>query len=139
MQSGYAPLAPDWHFEMTPVDFLVSAITKIADDPGHLGKVYNVVEPNPVAADQVFTYMETNGYVANRVSLTEWRSRLEKTAERENDIELRVLVRSLDSVEPYLTDTSVYDVSRFREALAQLGLSAPTVDVDYVAKCFRTT
>ena len=139
LRSGYAPLAPDWLFEMTPVDFLVAAIAKIADDPGRLGKVYNVVEPNPVAADAVFAYMESNGYVTNRVPLTEWRQRLEDTADREQDIELRALVQSLDSVEPYLTDTSVYDISRFSEALTQLRLAAPLVDVDYVTRFFRTT
>ena len=83
--------------------------------------------------------MEANGYVTKSVPLAEWRSRLEETAELENDNELRVLVQSLDSVESYLTDTSVYDNSRFTEAMMQLGLTAPLVDVDYVAKIFRTS
>ena len=139
LRSGFAPLAPDWLFEMTPVDHLATAIVKIANDPAHLGNVYNVVEPNPVPADQVFTYMEANGYVTKSVPLAEWRSRLEETAELEDDNELRVLVQSLDSVESYLTDTSVYDNSRFTEAMMQLGLTAPLVDVDYVAKIFRTS
>ena len=139
LRVGCAPWAPDWRFEMTPVDFLVAAIAKIAYDPGHLGNVYNVVQTDPVAADQVFAYMESNGYVTNRVPLTDWRARLEETAERENDIELRGLGQSLDSVEPYLADTSVYDNSRFSEVLKQLGLSAPTVDVDYVTNFFRNT
>ena len=47
---------------------------------------------------------------------------------------MKGLVQSLDFVEPYLTDTSVYDISRFSEVVRQLGLSAPAVDVDYVAK-----
>jgi len=124
---------------MTPVDLLATTIVKIANDPAHLGNVYNVVEPNPVPADQVFTYMEANGYVTKRVPLAEWRSRLEETAELEDDNELRVLVQSLDSVESYLTDTSVYDNSRFTEAMTRLGLTAPLVDIDYVAKIFRTS
>jgi len=78
--------------------------------------------------------MMSNGFVTERVSLPEWRSRLEATADRENDLEMKVLVQSLDFVEPYLTDTSVYDISRFSEVVRQLGLSAPAVDVDYVAK-----
>ena len=139
LRSGFAPLAPNWLFEMTPVDFLAAAITMIADDPTHLGNVYNVVEPNPVPADQVFTHMESNGYVTNRIPLQDWRTRLEETAELEDDNELRVLVQSLDSVESYLTDTSVYDNSRFTEAMTQLGITAPTVDVDYIAKIFGTS
>ena len=137
VRSGWAPLAPDWLFEMTPVDFLAKAITKISDDPAHLGKVYNVVQQNPVPADHVFAYMQSNGYVTDRVPLSDWKSRLRATADQENDMELKFLAQSLDSVEPYLTDASVYDNSRFSEALSQMGLPVPTSDVDYVTKFLR--
>jgi thioester reductase-like protein len=120
VRSGWAPSAPDWLFEMTPVDFLVKAITRISDDPTHLGEVYNVVQQNPVPGDGVFSSMETNGYVTDRVPLMDWKSRLQATADQENDMELKILVQSLDSVEPYLTDTSVYDNSRFSEVLPRL-------------------
>ena len=134
---GCAPLAPEWFFEMTPVDSLVKAITKISDDPRHLGKVYNVVQQGPVPADQVFAYMENHGYVEDRAQLGDWKSRLETMADRDDDMELKVLVRSLESVEPYLSDTSVYDISRFSEALSEIGLRMPTVDADYVTKFLR--
>ena len=134
---GCAPLAPEWFFEMTPVDFLVKAITKISDDPRRLGRVYNVVQQAPVPADQVFAYMENHGYVADRAHLGDWKSRLETMADRDEDMELKVLVRSLESVEPYLSDTSVYDISRFSEALSEIGLEMPAVDVDYVTKFLR--
>ena len=133
-RSGCAPLAPDWRFEMTPVDFLVTAITKFSDEPAHLGKVYNAVQQDPVTADRVFAHMENSGYVTDRVSLGDWKSRLQEIADRENDLELGVLVRSLDAVEGYLSDTSAYDISQFRKALAEIGLTVPTVDVDYVTK-----
>ena len=134
---GCAPLAPEWFFEMTPVDFLVEAITKISDDPRHLGKVYNVVQQAPVPADQVFAYMEHHGFVADRVQLGDWKSRLETMADRDDDLELKVLIRSLESVEPYLSDASVYDITRFSEALSEIGLGMPAVDVDYVTKFLR--
>ena len=134
---GCAPLAPDWFFEMTPVDFLVKAITKISDDPRRLGRVYNVVQQAPVPADQVFAYMESHGYVADRAQLGDWKSRLGTMADRDEDMELKVLVRSLESVGPYLSDTSVYDISRFSEALSEIGLGMPAVDVDYVTKFLR--
>ena len=134
---GCAPLAPGWFFEMTPVDFLVTAITNISDDASHLGKVYNVVQQNPVPADRVFADMESHGYVAQRVPLGEWKSKLEGMAEREEDMELQILVRSLESVEPYLADTSVYDISRFAKALSETGLTMPTVNADYVTKFLK--
>ena len=134
---GWAPLAPDWRFEMTPVDFLAAAIARVADQPAHLGKVYNVVQQDPVQADDVFAHMETHGFVTERIPLEEWKSRLQQAADRENDVELGVLAKSLDSVDPYLSDTSIYDVSQFSNALLELGLTMPTVDVDYVARFLR--
>ena len=139
VRSGLAPRVPDWMFEMTPVDFLVGAIRKMSDDPAHFGKVYNVVQQAPVSADRVFEYMESNGYVTGRVSLEDWRSALQATADRENDMELKVLVQALDSVEPYLTDTSVYDVSRFSEAVSGMGMALPAADVEYVTRFLRVS
>ena len=130
-------MAPDWRFEMTPVDFLVTAIAKFSDEPAHLGMVYNAVQQDPVTADRVFAHMENRGHVTDRVSLGDWKSRLQEMADRENDLELGVLVRSLDSVEGYLSDTSAYDISQFSKALAEIGLTMPTVDVDYVTKFLR--
>ena len=75
--------------------------------------------------------------MTDRVSLGEWKSRLQEIADRENDLELGVLVRSLDSIEGYLADTSKYDVTEFSKALAAIGMAIPTVDVDYVTRFLR--
>ncbi len=129
---GSTPSAPDWFFEMTPVDFLVSAVASISDDPKHFGRVYNVVQQQPVPAGQVFARMESRGHVTGSVDLAEWKARLETKADQEDDIELKLLVRSLDSVEGYLADTSSYDISELTKTLSEIGLTMPVVDADYV-------
>ena len=91
-----------------------------------------MIQQDPTPADQVFNLMLRNGHITERVSLTEWKSRLQAKADHDDDLELKMLVRSLDSVEPYLTDTSVYDISRFNEALSGIGLTMPNVGADYV-------
>ena len=106
----------------------------MADDPKHFGKVYNIVHQDPVPADQVFAGMEINGHVTERVPLEDWKSGLQAAADRDDDPELKVLVHSLDSVEPYLSDTSVYDISKFTKALSEIGLTMPAVDADYVTR-----
>lgn len=138
LRIGCAPIAPNWLFEMTPVDFLATAVAKIADDPSHFGKVYNMVQQDPVPADLVFSRMRTNGDVAELVPLTDWKSRLQETADNEDDLELKLLEQSLDSVEGYLTDTSVYDISRFSEVMSRSRLKSPIVDVDYVTMFLRS-
>ena len=60
-----------------------------------------------------------------------------KWQDRDDDLELGVLVRSVDSVEGYLSDTSSYDISQFSKALAETGLTIPTGGVDYVTKFLR--
>ena len=129
---GSAPNAPHWSFEMTPVDFLVSAVAKIADNPKHFGRVYNVVQQRPVPAGEVFARMMRRGYVKGVIEFDEWKSGLEAVADKEDDMDLKLLARSLDAVEGYLADTSVYDISKFNEALAEVGLTMPAVDADYV-------
>ena len=99
--------------------------------------VYNVVNQAPVTADEVFAYLQSNGSITERLPLDEWKSRLQETADREDDLELKVLLQSLESVEGYLTDPSVYDISRFSEAIMQIGLPAPTVDLQYVTRFLR--
>ena len=117
---------------MTPVDFLVCAIAKIADDPKHFGSVYNIVQQDPVPADRVFARMESNGHITERLPLKDWKSELQAAADRDDNPDLKVLVRTLDSVEPYLADTSVYDISKFTKALSEIGLTTPAVDANYV-------
>ena len=134
---GCAPMAPGWFFEITCVDFLTSAIARIANDARHYGKVYNVVQQAPVPADDVFAHMERLGHIRQRTPIGEWKLRLTAMADREEDMELKVLARSLESVEPYLADTSVYDISRFTSAIAELGLTMPASDVDYVTMFLR--
>jgi hypothetical protein len=82
--------------------------------------------------------MQANGDVAGLVPLTDWKLRLQETADNADDLELKLLAQSLDSVEGYLTDTSVYDISRFSEAMVQSRLKPPVVDVDYVTMFLRS-
>ncbi len=131
---GCAPVTPNWYFEMTPVDFLARAVRSFSDDPAHWGKVYNVVQEAPLPANLVFSYLEDNGFVSRRVPLEEWKALLHEMADNQEDREMKVLAQSLDSVEGYLTDTSIYDCSRFSQALPGVGLAKPTVDVVYATK-----
>ena len=57
---------------------------------------------------------------------------MQETADHDDDLELKMLLRSLDSVEPYLADSSVYDISKFAEVLSGIGLTMPNVGADYV-------
>ena len=100
---------------MTPVDFLATAIAKFSDEPAHLGRVYNVVQQDPSSPTAFRSHGEPRIRNGSRF-IADWKSRLQEMADRENDLELGVLIRSLESVEGYLSDTSSYDISKFSKA-----------------------
>ena len=97
---------------MTPVDFLVKALVQLAAEPTHFGRVYNVVEAEPISAQVVFDCMLERGYISGSVPMDAWLAKLYAKSEADTDHILHVLAQSLGEVEPYLTDTSVYDCSR---------------------------
>ena len=54
-----------------------------------------------------FAHMKNTGYVAELVPFTEWKSRLQSTADGADDPELERLAGILDSVERYLAIAGV--------------------------------
>jgi len=137
MKVNCAPNEDSWSFEMTPVDFLVKSIAIFAETSSHFGQVYNVVQDNPVSAHTVFDLLLDMDVISDYVSINEWKSRLVKKAEDENDYILNVLAQSLDDVALYLKDKSIYDCSRFERALSAHNLHQPAIDSEYFMKIFR--
>ena len=135
---GCAPLKEDWSFEITPIDFLVKAICAFAENPVHFGQVYHVVQNDTVPARTVFDLLLEMGMVSDYVSLDEWKERLIRQGEYENDLSLNVLAESLDDVEPYLKGNIHYDDSGFAKALALHHLEKPIIDSGYFTRLFAS-
>lgn len=134
MKVGCAPEKDQWAFEMTPVDFLVKAIVLFASKPSHFGQVFNVVQNDSVPARKVFDLLLELKFISKYVSFDEWKSRLYAKAEKEGDYILNVLAQSLEDIEMYLNDESIYDCSRFENALTKFRLQRPLTDPDYFKK-----
>ncbi len=134
IRTGCAPAEARWAFEMTPVDFLVSAIVRFADGEGHLGRVYNVVLTETVPARLVFDLLADLGCVSRSVSAAAWKARMAEVSREENAYILSVLAQSLEDLEGYLRDRNVYDCSRFEAALAAHGMARPAIGADYFAR-----
>jgi thioester reductase-like protein len=134
MKVECAPDKDKWAFEITPVDFLVKSIVLFASKPSHFGQVFNVVQNDTVPARTVFDLLLEMKFISNYVSFDEWKSRLYTKAEKEGDYILNVLAQSLEDVEMYLNDASIYDCSRFENALSKYSLQRPLTDPDYFKK-----
>ena len=130
-QLQQAPDCDDWLLEMTPVDFLVRAIVTLANQPEHFGRVYHAVQPDPIAARQVFDILKAQGHIDGYISLEAWKTLMYETAETEDKSNLNVLAQALEDVEGYLVDARVYDNRHFMQAVRASGLERPPVDSSY--------
>lgn len=132
-----APDNKNWAFEMTPVDFLVKAIVRFAYHGENFGKVYNVVENNPIAAQAIFDHLLEKKAIDKFVPLETWTDTLSEQAKTDKDYLLDVLAQSLKDVEGYLADTSIYDCSQFSQAVEACGLKKPEPQLDYFEPFFQ--
>ena len=68
----YAPDVSDWRIEMTPVDFISSAIIALANNTRNLQRWYHLGESKPVNADTVFAAFSKIGYPTEKLPWNEW-------------------------------------------------------------------
>ena len=71
------------------------------------------------------------------VSFDKWQSSLYAKAEKEGNYILNVLAQSLEDVEMYLNNESIYDCSNFENALSKYSLKRPLTDPDYFKKLIQ--
>ncbi|NQT70309.1 MAG: amino acid adenylation domain-containing protein [Desulfobacteraceae bacterium] len=133
-----APDKSNWAFELTPVDFLVKSIVLFAGNPSNFSQVFNIVQNDPLPARVTFDLLLEMKLISEYVSFDEWKSRLYTKAEKEGDYILNVLAQSLEDVEMYLKDESIYDCSRFENCLTEYGIQRPLTDSDYFKKLIDT-
>jgi thioester reductase-like protein/amino acid adenylation domain-containing protein len=64
-RTGLAPEVDNWHFEMTPVDYLSQAIVHIASEKDHFNAAYNAVAGDRIPAEGVFRQMHAKGLISD--------------------------------------------------------------------------
>ncbi|MEJ2640359.1 MAG: non-ribosomal peptide synthetase [Desulfosarcinaceae bacterium] len=131
-----APEGDNWHFEMTPVDYLSQAIVHIANDPAHFGAAYNAVGDDRIPAEAVFKQMHSRGLIDEVVPTDTWCSELSAHAVKGNAPSLQLMAESLPDLTLYLADESDYDCRRFEAVVQSQGLERPPVDAGYFDKLF---
>jgi len=137
-QVDCAPEKSNWAFELTPVDFLVKSIVRFAGNSSNFSQVFNIVQNDPVPARVAFDLLLEMKLISEYVSFDEWKSKLYTKAEKEGDYILNILAQSLEDVEMYLKDESIYDCTRFENCLTEHGIQRPSIDADYFKKLIDT-
>ena len=129
LRIGYAPDIEGWRMEMTPVNFVCGTMRHIASDPANAGHVFHLADPDPVFADEIFSWLEAMGYRLGRLSYPEWLEALQKAPRREADGDgfAGILLGAAPDTHE-LWDGNAYDDANTRNALLGSGLRRPTID-----------
>jgi thioester reductase-like protein len=127
-----APRQPEWAVELTPVDFLVRALVRLARDPAHWGQVFHVVGHPPMKLSMISQALMELGLVTERAHPEAWAERLLREAKERGDPALEILARTLDDLGRALTHANHFERERFDEAAGAVGLEAPTTDRAYL-------
>ncbi|XP_033112958.1 linear gramicidin synthase subunit D-like isoform X1 [Anneissia japonica] len=128
--------APDinWKIEMTPVDFVSSVIINMTQNlMCCVGKVFHMVNPYPVEADQLYQTMRNLGYPLKVVSFEEWGEEIDLLSNGSE--ETRRLGEALDGVNKnpeFFKDNSQFDMTNLKERLDHWQMSYPIVDVKQI-------
>ena len=131
-----APEVGNWHFEMTPVDYLSETMVHLASEPDHFHGAYNAVSDERIPADEVFERMQAKDLIDEVVPMPDWQRNLSDHAAQENDPSLQLMAESLSDLTLYLTDESAYDCRRFETVAQSQGLQRPPIDARYFDKLF---
>jgi len=83
LQLAAAPDLPDARLDMTPVDFVGSALVHISQRAEMLGKAFNLVNPRPIAWNTLVDWIRARGYVIESMAYPDWLQRL-RAAEASN-------------------------------------------------------
>jgi hypothetical protein len=115
--------------EMTPVDFVGGAMCHIASDPTNAGRVFHLANPDPVPADDVFSWLEAMGYRLERLSYPEWLEALWEAPRREAHGDgFAGILRGAAPDTRELWDGNAYDDTNTRNALPGSSLRRPAID-----------
>ena len=137
LRLGRAPQLDGWRMEMTPVDFVSHAICYLASKPKALGQVFHLVDPNPVPAERVFTWLEELGYPLKRLDYTDWLEALREASEGHTDDIVGSILGGASAETYELWDGNIYNDSNTRRALQGSGLRRPQIDASLLRNYAR--
>ena len=82
--TGYAPGVAT-NMDMTPVDWVTKAMIYLARQPDSAGKVFHLLNPQPIHWSDVFDLVNEAGYPVTKLPFADWVSALEAHADPETN------------------------------------------------------
>ncbi len=79
IQAGYSPDINN-AMDMTPVDFIARSMIYLSRQPDSLGKVFHLLNPNPIHWSDIFDLVAEAGYPTTKLAFHEWVEAVEEKA-----------------------------------------------------------
>jgi amino acid adenylation domain-containing protein/thioester reductase-like protein len=134
---GCAPDVDGWYVEMTPVDYVSDAISRLAADERADERVFHLADPDPLPARILFDRLAQVGYRTEHVDWDEWVERWRaRRADAAGPGPAAVLRGGMPSRDE-LRATTVLDDRATRPHLERHGLRRPRIDNDLLTTYTR--
>ncbi|MBD2472683.1 non-ribosomal peptide synthetase [Nostoc sp. FACHB-145] len=132
IQLGSVP-KQDAMVNLTPVDYASQAIIYLSQQPTSLGKVFHIINPQPLHWREVVNSIVSFGYPLQQIYYPEWHSKLLKEIERSPENALYPLIGTLTDSESQNTNTEdspnqQIDFQNTLTGLAETTIICPPLD-----------
>ncbi|MDZ8183857.1 MAG: amino acid adenylation domain-containing protein [Nostoc sp. ChiSLP02] len=122
----------DLTIDMTPVDYVSKAIVHLSRQPQSIGQAFHLVNPQPLAMDDLIQALNTFGYSIQKVPYQQWQTAIKQ---RQNALAplASVITEAIADdkctrLELWLAGTQVFDCSNTIEGLHGAAIECPAAD-----------
>jgi thioester reductase-like protein len=122
VEMAAAPIM-DMTLDVTPVDYVVSALAHLSLQPELRGKAFHLLSPQQVTEPEYVTWLERYGYRGDRTTFADWCQRVVRRAAELSD-------QTAGALAPFLSGTLPLDrmpAAHFDQANVRLGLAGSTI------------
>ncbi|KAL9971921.1 hypothetical protein ACROYT_G018144 [Oculina patagonica] len=130
----------DWQVEMTPVDFVSEMIVKMTQEMSvALGKVFHIINPQPLNAKWLFEWMGVHGYPLDFIPFQDWCKRIEVFCKNDPNGGLDSLLRLLEiwMRDPsFLSNLSTYTMTNVEAVMEHFKVSYPLINAELLSSYF---
>ena len=134
---GCAPDVDGWYAEMTPVDYVSDAISRLAAHACSGDRVFHLSDPDPLPARTLFDRLAGLGYRTEHVDWDEWVERWRARRARDAGPGPADVLRGGMPSRDDLRAVTVLDDRATRPHLERHGLRRPRIDGDLLAAYTR--
>lgn len=137
IQLGMIPDFGDSTEDLTPVDYVSSAIVYLANQENSLGKAFHLINPQPTLNNYLFNCVQKMGYDLKLVDFETWRSNLIKQCKINPDQALAAVLDNFSDQNLALSGVVELDSQNTLIGLKNTNFNFPPIDQEILTRYFE--